>query len=93
MENEETLPPPNPSDFSELSAGFWIRAGAYAIDAIISSIAVGLAGAALSYAGVPGLLRTVFTFSASGAYFTCLPVLNGGQLARELRKIRKDVFP
>ena len=87
MENQP-LPPQQPVPAAsapaavpadDASAGFWIRAGAYMIDGIL----VGGAGL-LTMLVVGGAVGTVLRLVLSAAYFTVVPVINGGQTAGKM---------
>jgi uncharacterized RDD family membrane protein YckC/type II secretory pathway pseudopilin PulG len=99
MDNEPP-PPANPApapaapeaQAPDVSAGFWLRAGAYMIDGIIVAIvSVGL------NLILPETLSIIVRLLLSAGYFTLMPVLNQGQtlgkMAGGIAIIREDGSP
>ena len=76
MDNEIT-PPQNPAPDAaapDISASFWLRAGAYMIDGLIVVI-ISIVPSLL----LPEGLRAVVQLLIAGAYFTLMPVARNGQ--------------
>jgi len=79
MDNEATPLPDAASSLpdvaeTDLSAGFWLRAGGYMIDSLLLAVVSLLAGLFLS--DIAGFILRLLL---SGAYFTLMPVLAQGQ--------------
>lgn len=77
MEPQPLPPSPAPQPAAEapvdVSAGFWLRGGAYMIDGMVVT-----AAGALTFL-LPGAIGGLARLAVSAAYFTLMPVLNGGQ--------------
>lgn len=57
----------------DVSAGFWLRGGAYMIDGMVVT-----AAGALTFL-LPGVIGGLARLAVSAAYFTLMPAMNGGQ--------------
>ncbi len=97
MDNEappplNPAPAPAPDAATDCSAGFWIRAGAYMIDAVL----VAIPSVALNWI-LPATASIVARILLSAAYFTLLPTHNQGQtlgkMAAGVAIVRDDGSP
>jgi uncharacterized RDD family membrane protein YckC len=99
MDNEAP-PPANPvpapaapeAQAPDVSAGFWLRAGAYMIDGIL----VAIVSVALNLI-LPETVSVIARLLLSAGYFTVMPVLNQGQtlgkMAAGVAIVREDGSP
>ena len=90
--NPAPAPAAPPAAAPDVSAGFWLRAGAYMIDGIIVAIvSVGL------NLILPETVSIIVRLLLSAGYFTVMPVLNQGQtlgkMAAGFAIVREDGSP
>ena len=82
MENLPPLPedaqPPQPAP-APAPGGFWLRAGAYMIDGMITGIPGAVISGLATAVGIPGAAGSLLGMCVSIAYFTYMPVAYNGQ--------------
>lgn len=82
MENLPPLPAgaqPPQANPEAAPGGFWLRAGAYMIDGMVTGIPGAVISGLAAAAGIPAAAGSVLGMCISVAYFTYMPVAHNGQ--------------